>query len=316
MTSATIIRSALGVLFALLWPAFWAQAAPMTFVASTGGGSACTRAAPCADFLSAMLAVDTGGTVTCLDSGPIIAGGVADSVSLTIDCAAVFRTTSGSAFVFDGGTGQVVRIRNMTFNGGASGGPAVRVIGGATLIVENCVFENFATGNATAIEFVPNSAAQLIIKDTIISNNGSGTTGGGIVVQPAGSGSSANVTLDRVHLDKNVTGMFLNAGVGETVRAVISNSTVSGNAFTGVYALSSGGVLTVVMDRSTVANNGGTGLLSQGANSFVFVNGATITGNDTGWLATGGGSLVTEGTNSVYLNRTSNGSPSASIGLQ
>jgi hypothetical protein len=130
-----------------------------------------------------------------------------------------------------------------------------------------------------------------------------------------GSGS-ANVTLDRVHVDKNVTGMFLNAGAGETVRAAIRDSTVSGNAFTGVYVLSSGGVLTVVMDRSTVAHNGGTGLLSQGANSFVFVNGATITGNDTGWTATGGGNLVTEGTNSVYLNRTSNGSPSASIGLQ
>jgi hypothetical protein len=94
------------------------------------------------------------------------------------------------------------------------------------------------------------------------------------------------------------------------------DSTVADSTFTGFSALSGGPALTAAIDNSTISNNGGTGLLSQGANSFVFVNRSTISGNDTGWSAAGGGNLVTEGTNSVYLNRTSNGSPSASIGLQ
>jgi hypothetical protein len=306
------------MLFALLLPAAWAQAAPMVFVASTGVGASCTRAAPCATFTAALSAVDLGGTVTCLDSGPITDTGVTTIISVTIDCAAVYRPTAANSggFALSGTPGVVVRIRNLTFNGGAGGWPAIRITGSPTVILENCVFESFQTGNAAAIEFLPDAfLAQLIIKDTIISHNGSGTSGGGIVVQASGSGNG-NATLERVHVDKNVTGIFLNAGVGQTVRVAIKDSTVAGNTFTGVYALSTGGVLTGVIAGSAIANNGGIGLLSQGANAFVFVSGSTITGNDTGWTVTSGGNLASYGTNSVNLNRTSDGAPSASIGLQ
>jgi hypothetical protein len=71
-----------------------------------------------------------------------------------------------------------------------------------------------------------------------------------------------------------------------------------------------------MVDNSAISNNDGTGVFSQGSGPFVFVTRSTISGNDTGWSAAGGGNLVTEGTNSVYLDRTSNGAASASIGLQ
>jgi hypothetical protein len=48
----------------------------------------------------------------------------------------------------------------------------------------------------------------------------------------------------------------------------------------------------------------------------VAVTGTTITANNTGWTATGGGNLITYLDNKVSLNLVSDGAPSASLGSQ
>jgi hypothetical protein len=89
------------------------------------------------------------------------------------------------------------------------------------------------------------------------------------------------------------------------------DQTFSGGQIVCVDSLDSGGS---ILTKSITIECAGT---SATTSFFIaFVNRSTITGNDTGWTATGGGNLVTEGPNSVYLNLTSNGAPSASIGLQ
>jgi hypothetical protein len=153
------------------------------------------------------------------------------------------------------------------------------------------------------------------VTDTVIKRNGNGSNGGGIVVQPQISGS-AKVTLDRVHVDFNITGVFFNAASGQTIQAAIRDSTVSGNTFTGIYVLAGGGIIRTTIERSTIAHNGGTGVLVQGANAFVTVTGSTITANNTGWTFTGGGNLITYLDNKVSLNLGSDGAPSASLGPQ
>ena len=40
-----------------------------TWVSSTGGGTACTRASPCADFPTAYAATNAGGVMSVVDSG-------------------------------------------------------------------------------------------------------------------------------------------------------------------------------------------------------------------------------------------------------
>jgi hypothetical protein len=207
--------------------------------------------------------------------------------------------------------GVVVVIRNLRI---ASVGTGINLQSGATLIVENCVIRNMSN---FGIFFRPlGVGARLIVTNTLLANNGGGSSGAGLVIQPTGSGS-ADVVLDRVRVENNTTGVFAAAPPGTNgVRLVMRNSTVSANYFTGFAAVSQGPVVTSMIEASDISNNLGTGVLVQGAQAFVFVNRSTITSNDTGWTATGGGNLVTEGTNSVYLNRTSNGAPSASIGLQ
>jgi hypothetical protein len=57
------------------------------------------------------------------------------------------------------------------------------------------------------------------------------------------------------------------------------------------------------------------GIRSLGPNVTVRVGDSTITGNGTGWSFSGGGSLLTYGTNKVQANGT-DGAFSGSIGLQ
>jgi hypothetical protein len=289
----------------------WLPAAPAqalnfkSFVSSTGSGTACTFAAPCADFQTAHDATSSGGQIACLNSGDF--PGTTITKSITIDCAGTSATTPG--FVVNG-AGIVVTIRNL-----AMVGVGIDFPNGAALFVENSTIRG-AAPPFIGILFRPSApGSQLVVTDTVIKNNGNGSDGGGIVVQPSGSGS-AKVTLDRVHVDNNVTGVFFNAASGQTIQAVIKNSTVSGNAFTGVYVVAGGGIIRTTIERSTIANNGGTGVLAQGANAFVAVTGSTITANNTGWTFTGGGNLITYLDNKVSLNLASDGAPSASLGSQ
>ena len=71
----------IGLLLCLPTPAL---AIPETWVASNGGGVACTRAAPCADFQTAHFATDPGGIIKCVDAGNF--GAVGITKSITIDC--------------------------------------------------------------------------------------------------------------------------------------------------------------------------------------------------------------------------------------
>src|SRR5260370_25009658 len=80
---------ALAALFAL--PITPAQAMNnRSWVASFGSGSACTRAAPCADFSTALGQTVAGGEINCVDQGEF-SGGSALTIgqSVTIDCEGV-----------------------------------------------------------------------------------------------------------------------------------------------------------------------------------------------------------------------------------
>ena len=83
------------------------------------------------------------------------------------------------------GTNQVVKIRNLTFSGAAGGYPAIQATGSGTLILENCVFENFtASGAGPALDIEPNGAFNLVVTNSRISNSAAG-----VVIKPAAGGT-------------------------------------------------------------------------------------------------------------------------------
>jgi hypothetical protein len=178
------------------------------------------------------------------------------------------------------------------------------VTGGATLIIENCKFEDDAFSSAggtspIAIQFQPTSpAAQLIIRDSVFANNGiAPATGGGLQVAPQ-AGGSASVSLERVSFNFNVTSMVLSG----PVNATMINSTVSASRSNGILvgsgatldiedsklvynvgsavSVSSGGTLTLFNtdirhNQIGVSNNGGQALSFK--NNRILGNGSTAT---------------------------------------
>ena len=145
-----------------------------TFVRSDGGGTACTRTAPCATFSSAIGAAIEGGEVNCLDSGPFSEEFIVITKSMTIDCAGTSASLLSGVSI--NAAGIIVRIRNLSLDGEGKGISAIEFQNGAALFVENCVIQN-VKGNAggfgaIGIMFTPAAPrAQLIVTDTIIDNN-------------------------------------------------------------------------------------------------------------------------------------------------
>jgi hypothetical protein len=229
-----------------------AQVGNQKYASPTGGITSCSASAPC-NLAIAMLNIQDHGIISCIEGG-YFQNIDFTSGSVTVDCPGAVVTGGGAQAVITltGTSSQVVILRNLTFDGGIQqGAPYIQVTGGATLIIENCKFQNIANSNAIAIQFLPNSpAAQLIIRDSAFINNGIAPgTGGGLQVAPAGGGS-ASVLLERVSFNYNVTSMVLSGAVS----AIMLNSTVSASRSNGIIV---GSGATLSIKDSTLAYNVG-----------------------------------------------------------
>jgi hypothetical protein len=297
-----------------------AQAAPRTFVSGSGGGATCTRAAPCATFQAAHDATDAGGEINCVDAGDY--GGITITKSITIDCAGTIGGISGAVVatpVTINTAGVVVRLRNLTLNGMLSGNVGVRFSNGSALFVENCVIANFnsgAVGDGIGIRFAPPAGvtAELYVTDSIITSNGRPSDGGGIVIQPAGTGS-ARVAIERTRIENNTYGFFAN-GLGSTgvIAVQIRDSVASDNANHGISAFTAAGASTtsITFERSSAILNGGDGILAQGSPAFVLLADSTVMSNVTGLAAVSGGNIFTYQDNQLTGNVT-DGAPTATL---
>src|SRR5229473_6857150 len=158
-------------------------------------------------------------------------------------------------------------------------------------------------GMPTGIRFAPNSASKPSVTDKVISNMGSGT-GGGIVINPA-SGGSAQVNLERVTINGNAFGIAAD-GTGSTggINMTIADSMIGGNSQDGIIATTpaGGAPIGVMVTNTKSVNNATFGIRSIGPGVTVRVGDSTITGNNTGLSFSGGGALLTYGTNKVQAN--------------
>ena len=145
----------------------------------------------------------------------------------------------------------------------------------------------FNSAGSFGISFQPTGLTNLFVTNTAISKNGSGATGGGILMQPTGTGA-ARVLLENVHV-------FANSNNGITadttltsgfVGFTLDNSQVSGNSGSGVVANAGGGIGGMITNSAITANIL-SGISTAGGLSTLRVGNTTITGN-----ASGGGAGV------------------------
>ena len=273
------------------------QAAQLAaYVSSTGSGSVCTAAQPCASFFNAFNTLVKGGQISCLNS-PTLTSDTGDfffgpGLSVVIDCVGVYaQAVSGTALLFSG-PNQVIKIRNLTFNGSGGTFPAIQVTGSGSLILENCVFENMS---GIALDIEPTGALNLVIKNSRVSNN----TAAGVLIKPA-AGGSVTATFDGITVTNNAGGLKTDTTNG-AVRVDISNSTISNNANNGVIAIGgAGGNNMVTVKNDVIASNGQVGIEASGANAAVLVNNSVLDSNTTGATsAVLGGRILTYGNNST-----------------
>lgn len=293
--------------------------ATRTWISGVGDdANPCSRTAPCKTFAGSISKTAAGGEINCIDPGGF--GALTITKAITIDCAnteAGVLVAGTNGITVSAGTGDIVILRGLDFFGTGTGINGIQFNTGAALVVEKCTIREFQAAGASSgfgILFQPTGASRLFVTDAQITNNGTGATGGAIIVRPTGTGS-AEAWIDRVSAKNNNSGITADGGsttgvAGVTIReSVAAGSSLAG--FSATTPASGGGTMFVFLTRSSSFNNG-TGISSAGPKSSVVIDTSTIVDNTTGLSATGGGSLFTYTNNSVFGNGT-NGTTTGSL---
>ena len=301
-----------------------AWAAPSrVWVANFGADSAqCgSIAAPCLGFQQAHDNVAAGGDISVLtpvEFASVLS--ISKAVSVTNDGVGDASISNGVPVQVIAGAGDVVGLRGLVLDGHGFGGEVGLLIMQASAVhVQNCVIRNFESRvNGFGVVLFPSGNTRLFVSDTIVYNNGNIAGSGGILITKI-QGGSGSVVLDRVHLENNVVGVFVDgsSGTGNGFHVVIRDSVVSGNASDGILAKSADGKAPafVVVERTSAVNNGGVGVHADGPHATILLNDNTITRNGTGISAGNGGQLISYGNNRNNNNVGPEGVPTGLFSL-
>ena len=289
--------------------------ATRTWVSGVGNDAdPCSRTAPCKTFAGAQTKTAPGGEINCLDPGGF--GGVTIVKSLTIRC----DYTEGGGLVAGAGVNgitinatatDVVYLSGLDIFGATTATNGVRFLVGAALHIRNSTIHRFNAANGTGILWAPTVAnAELTVRDTVISDNGSGATGGGIVIDPGGNFTS-KITLKHVEIVNNANvglKVDMTASTGTGTFVSLEKSLVSGNV-NGVHALHPAGqqAILITINDSEIVNNSGTALLGDGASATMRVGNTTISGNATGVSRLNASQILSYGDNRLNGNTTADG---------
>jgi hypothetical protein len=296
-----------------------------SWVASYGSGSTCSRAAPCADFATALGQTNAGGEINCVDQGDFGSGGAQLQItkSITIDCEGVQGRFGyiggGAAIAVNVAATDAVALRGLDIDGNGVANSGIAFDGGAALHVEKCVIHNFAGGGfgwGIVDERFINTTSELFVSDTVLENNGTASSGGGILIVPEVANAVIRVTLNRVEARNGYFGIKADATfvTGGVINMTVRDSVSSGNRSNGIVATgnASGPAIIMMVERTTSSQNAtaGFGVIADGPKSTITLTGSTVMGNINGVGASNGGQLISFQDNKVILNST-NGTPTS-----
>src|SRR5262249_34261196 len=198
-------------------------------------------------------------------------------------CSNVTAGVSGVGVAVNG-DGIIVTLRGLSVQGYGQQAIGIDLINAAELHVENCRivgFSGLAPGHGIKVEPGNGITTKLHVLDTVITDNGLANSGGGIIVQPTGSGS-ARVMIERSHIETNTYGIFAN-GTGSTgvIAVHVRDSVIANNAINGISAFTQAGKSTtsIVVDHSSSNLNGGSGILAQGVGGYITLKDSTVISN-------------------------------------
>jgi hypothetical protein len=279
---------------------------PLTWVSQTGlDTSDCTLAQPCRTFAGALAKTLAGGEIRVLSGGSFGPVTINQSISIIgdgVDSGILPPTLNpNNAIVIHAGAKDIINLRGLVLDGADVGLAGIRFETGAALHIQNCMIWRFQTAG---IQFVPSGASELYVSDTLVANNinpGPGPGGDGISIRPSATGS-AQVLLNRIQAEKNITGVTVDSSNNTGItRIAVRDSTVSKNVLQGIFAAASGSPdFIVAIHRTSVIQNGGTGIFANSAR--VWISNSTVSQNKIGLRSASGGVLDVSKNNSIGGN--------------
>jgi hypothetical protein len=293
--------AAIAVAATMVYAAPASAQATRTWVSGVGDDvNPCSRTAPCKTFAGAISKTAAGGEINCLDPGGF--GAVTIVKSMTISC----PYTEGGALAGGNGitvnmpaTTDVTFIRGLDVFGVSPPSNGIRFVNNGTLHVEDTVIRRFNAASSAGISVAVTGPAELYLNNVTVAENGSGATGGGIVIAPGVGGSvKGTITNSRVRNNANF-GVRMDSANG-TIAMVIKDTDISGND-SGV-SLQSGSAINAFLTDSIVSHNGTVGIVGNGPVANIRVAHTTITGNGLGVSAVGGAQVLTYGNNRLINN--------------
>lgn len=286
------------------------------FVASYGNDSnPCTFLSPCRTFQQAVDVVEPSGDVTAIDSagfGPI---NITKAVTITSPAgvvAGIVPLVGQDAVDINAGATDKINLRGLLIDGVGTGGDGIVFNSGASLNVQDCLIRDFgAVNKSRGIVFQPTATSGLFVSDTLLADN----KGPGIALHPTASSGTYTGVLEHVAIeDSEAVGLAI-AGVslsgGATLTVTVNNSVVANSVSHGIHARTGSAAVDVLVRGSIIANNGGTGLLSEGSATTTLVSHSVITGNATGWGVLSSGTLASYADNNIDNNVAGNTAPPA-----
>jgi hypothetical protein len=277
-----------------------------TFVSAARGDDGntvinCNVAMPCRSFQAAVNTVAAGGEVVALDSGGYGPVTISKAVTLTGSAGvyAGITAASGNAINVTAGSTDTVVLRGLTLAGaGATNGVNATAFG--VLHIEGCVISGFGTSGINVS--LSADGGMVFVKDTITRNNNNG-------IFVATSSGTVRSSIDHCRAEGNGSVGFWSQS---NSTMTISNSLASRNQFGFLAQPFAGAPFTSEMDVDScvASNNTNSGFeASTGVGTAIMrLKGSTATGNSTGFLAFGTGTITFEslGNNMARGNTTAN----------
>jgi hypothetical protein len=326
-------RISLSLTLVATWLVFFLQGAPAraqafrTFVSGAGDdANPCSRTAPCKTFAGAISKTAVNGEINCLDPGGF--GAVTITKSITIDCHEVFASilnagTNGINIVLDSFAAtdvrKTVRLRNLNFNGVATGLTGIRITGGAIItagavFIEDCVIDGNFSGAARGISEERTAGGKLFVTNTVVRNVGQT----GIQVNPIAAGATvAGQRIDAAFDNVRVENANFGLAVGNNGLAMINRSVFAGNTQAGIEVEGPLAASQVHVSNSVSSNNGigvenGGGMATiRLSNNDIVLNGTAFSGATLSF-----NNNRVQGNGALGTAPTPIGSPSNPTGLQ
>jgi hypothetical protein len=306
-----LVPATAAALVVLALPATAYAQATRTWVSGVGDdANPCSRTAPCKTWAGAISKTAVGGEIDALDPGGF--GAVTITKAITLEAtgvtAGVLVSGTNGIVIATTGDNDTVTIRGLEFDGigGGTNTPGlngIRVIHAGTVRLENDTIYGFSQNGVDFEPSLPAPATPTVIPNLVISNSTIHNVGGdGILAVPPNTGA-VHVIVENSSIENNGCGVAA-AAFGTTTFGTSNCGTADPGG--------SAGTVHVDSANSSLSDNAGAGVLSNGSTARNQISNDLISGNGTGLQTLNGGTIVSVGSNSVFGN-TTDGAPTSSV---